>query len=296
LAVPGGSSARHALALLRQTMPAVQADYIHIYDPSSAGASASGQMPDTPAAPGVSVGMIDGGVSDRHGAFRGAHITAANFAGTATAPATVHGTAIASLLVGQDRSFRGHLPGAHLFAADVYGGQADGGNAVAISRALDWMAANRVPVVNISLAGPHNILLAAAVHRFLAKGHVLVAAVGNEGPASQPRFPAAYHGVVAVTAVNAEHRLMLEANPMTSGFAAFGIDVPAARLPDGYAHYSGTSFAAPAVTAAFAHLLVRPDVEGANSALTALTQRSPRLVSAGDAQIYLIEPATAPPP
>ena len=56
-----------------------------------------------------------------------------------------------------------------------------------------------VPVINMSLAGPPNEVLKAAIKRALDAGHVIVAAVGNGGPASPPLYPAAYEGVIAVT-------------------------------------------------------------------------------------------------
>ena len=48
--------------------------------------------------------------------------------------------------------------------------------------ALDWLARKRIAVINLSLTGPENPVLQRAVARLVAKGHVLVAAVGNEGP------------------------------------------------------------------------------------------------------------------
>ena len=48
-------------------------------------------------------------------------------------------------------------------------------------------------------------------------------------------------------------------------FAALGVDVPAA-VARGYGKVTGTSFAAPAVTARFAVLLPEPDVHNAEHA------------------------------
>jgi subtilisin family serine protease len=207
----------------------------------------------------IVIGMVDGAIERRHPALSHADITVLQFVGKNGAPGSSHGTAIASLLVGKDGEFSGHLPAGKLFAADVFGGAANGGSAADIARALNWMAVNRVAVTNISLAGPPNTLLAAAVKAFLASGHVLVAPVGNDGPAAPPNYPAAYPGVVAVTSVDREAHLQIDANRGYARYAAQGVNVRAALLPSGYANVTGTSYAAPAVAAHLAALVETPD-------------------------------------
>ena len=54
-------------------------------------------------------------------------------------------------------------PARLLVVADVYGSDPAGGNALALARALGWMAIQRVPVVAISLVGPPNLLVARAI-------------------------------------------------------------------------------------------------------------------------------------
>ena len=77
-----------------------------------------------------------------------------------------------------------------------------GGSIDAILGALGWMAREHVPVVNISLVGPPNTLLENVTRAMVARGHLLVAAVGNDGPAAKPLYPAAYPGVIGVTGVD----------------------------------------------------------------------------------------------
>lgn len=292
LAVPDGMGEADALAALRSADPSGAYDYDHIYNPSGDGAAA---MPGPPHAylpvDAIRVGMIDGGIETHHSALAGNALVTQTFAGKNDAPATQHGTAIASLLIGKDGSFSGYLPGARLFAADVFGGAPDGGSALDIARALDWLAQNHVPVTNISLAGPPNALLAAAVKAFVAGGHVLVAAVGNDGPAAPARFPAAYDGVFGVTSVDAAGHLEIDANRNAVRFAARGIDVRAAALPRGYASVTGTSYAAPVVAAGFARLLDRPDPKLVQDAAGLLAQQASHNAEAGVP--YLAPPAAA---
>jgi len=88
-----------------------------------------------------------------------------------------------------------------------------------------------VAVINISLVGPKNLLLARVVAALIARGYVIVAAVGNDGSAAPPLYPAAYRHVISVTAVDAERRVLFEAErgPQVT-FAAQGADLKAANL------------------------------------------------------------------
>jgi hypothetical protein len=291
LRAPSGMSAVEALAALRKADPAGLYDYDHLYDPSG-DASAGIAIADGGAGESSSlrIGMIDGGISKRHRAFRESTIVVKNVVGPGEAPPTAHGTAIASLLVGHDGDFAGYLPGATLYAADVFGGQPSGGSADDIVRALEWLAQNKIAVVNVSLAGPPNKLLEASVKAFVARGHVLVAAVGNEGAAAPTSYPAGYGGVIGVTSVDAERHLQLDANRNAVTFAARGVEVHAAALERGYADYTGTSFAAPAVAARFALLLRQPDVQAASRARLALEQTVTPLGDPGFGKGYLAPP------
>lgn len=266
LRAPEGMDAVRALNALRLADPAGSYDYAHIYNPAGdrLGAAAGSIAAISTAA--VRIGMIDGPLEKRHPSLTQADITMQQFAGKAGVPGSSHGTAIASLLVGRDNGFSGYLPAGKLFAADVFGGAADGGSAVEIARALNWMAANQIAVTNISLVGPSNALLAAAVKAFLSSGHVLVAPVGNDGPAAPSNYPAAYPGVIAVTSVDAGGHLQIDANRGYARYAAQGVNVRAAALPNGYASVTGTSYATPGVAAHLATLVDAPDAANARDA------------------------------
>jgi subtilisin family serine protease len=123
------------------------------------------------------------------------------------------------------------------------------------------MAREKVAVINVSLVGPRNALLERAVGALVVRGHIIVAAVGNDGPAAAPLFPASYEGVIGVTGVDAKHRVLIEAGRGKQvDFAARGADVSAAAAaPDQYAAVRGTSFAAPLVASLLAELRA-PDV------------------------------------
>jgi hypothetical protein len=252
LSVPNGMAVTKALRLLHKVAPALNADYDPVYQPAGGGlrpiaaplASAEGVIA---GATGRTIGMIDGGVAS-HPSLAGAQIEQNGFAGSPKP--TGHGTAIASLLVGNQGPFRGAATGAQLYVADVYGGSQAAGSATAIVRALGWLAAHHPQVITISLVGPSNALVQRAIQAVQVRGIEVVAAVGNDGPAAPPQYPASYPGVIAVTGVDAHGRSLIEAGRATHlDFAAPGADMAAALPGHGYARVRGTSFAAPLAAA-----------------------------------------------
>ena len=249
LAVPNGGSARDGLKLLHKIAPELQADFDHLFEPAGGPlAPIAGMLAATSAASsGRTVGMVDGGVAS-HPSLAGKSIEQHGFAG-APQP-TGHGTAVASLLVGNQGPFHGAATGARLLVADVYGGNRAAGSATAIVRALGWLAAHHPQVINVSLVGPPNKLVQRAIQIVQSRGIEVVAAVGNDGPAAPPQYPASYPGVVAVTAVDASGRALPEAGKATHlDFAAPGADMAAALPGNGYTRVRGTSFAAPLAAA-----------------------------------------------
>ncbi|MBI1250565.1 MAG: S8 family serine peptidase [Alphaproteobacteria bacterium] len=260
LRAPAGASTRSALRALRRIDPEGVFDFNHIYL-ESGGAPVAMQGQSTP---GVRVGLIDGGVDAR--ALSGVTVRQRGFAGDAAASA--HGGAVAGLLTG---------PGAALFVADVYCGAATGGSARAVAQALGWMAQERVGVINVSLVGPRNATLQAAIAAMVRRGHVIVAAVGNDGPSAAPLYPAAFPGVIGVTGVTARGRALLEAGrgPQVD-FAARG-DSAAGR---------GTSFASPIVARTLARRLTAPSPERAARAVAALESVATDLGAPGRDDVY----------
>lgn len=249
LAVPKGMGARAGLRLVQQVAPKLQADFDHIFEPAGGAlmpmqaAIASSQGPRG----GPSIGMVDGGAA-AHPSMAGARIEQNGFAGSPQP--TGHGTAVASLLVGSHGPFRGAATGAQLYVADVYGGNRAAGSASVIVKALGWLASHRPRVINISLVGPSNKAVARAIQILQSRGIHVVAAVGNDGPAAPPQYPASYPAVVAVTGVDARGRALPEAGRSTHlDFAAPGADMAAALPGKGYARVRGTSFAAPLAAA-----------------------------------------------
>lgn len=254
LSPPRGLSLRRAVDRLKALDPDGAYAFNHVYSPAGEGGDpmASAPIPARPVEPRTSsslrLGLIDTGVEATHPALANSRIVQRGFAGPARLAA--HGTAVASLMVGRAGAFSGAAPGADLYVADVYGGAVSGGSSTALAEALSWMVENDVRVVNISLVGPRNALVEAAVRRVQVRDVLIVAAVGNDGPAAPPLFPASYDGVIGVTAVNARDRPLPEAGRgLQVDFAAPGADMAAAGALSngGYVTVRGASFAAPLV-------------------------------------------------
>jgi hypothetical protein len=284
LRVPAGLGTAEALAKLRAAQPELQADFNHLYSRSgevAPGGSAAGSPPRGP----WRVGLIDGGVDRRHTALR--HAAGGSFGCGGSAVPSEHGTAVASLLVGRDRGFAGAAVKAELFAADVYCDKPDGGSAEEVVRALAWMAREHVAVVNVSLVGPQNRLLEQGVAALVKRGHLLVAAVGNDGPAAPPLYPASYAGVIGVTGVNANRRVLPEAaqGPQVM-WAAPGAEMAVARSGGGYGIARGTSFAAPLVAGLLAAELREPDAAAAAAAVERLAASAIDLGAPGRDPVY----------
>ena len=254
LAIPVRDNPRRALEELRRAAPSLDLDFDHIYEPaggalaSTSAALAMGVA--SYSAPGTRIAMIDGGVAS-HPSMARASIEQKGFAGPAAASG--HGTAVASLLVGDHGAFRGAARGSSLFVGDIYGGNPAAGSASTIIRALGWAAAKRPSVITMSLVGPANRGIERAVSILRRRGIMIVAAVGNDGPAAPPQYPASYDGVVAVTGVDARGRALIEAGRARHlDFAAPGAELAAALPGKGYAVVRGTSFAAPLAAARLA--------------------------------------------
>jgi subtilisin family serine protease len=204
------------------------------------------------------IGMIDSQVDTDHPALAQSHIESRAFVSADADMPQFHGTAIASIIAANSADYQGLAPDAEIYAAGVFELDEERGeiaSTVSLLRALDWLMSSEVGVVNISLAGPPNRLLEAALSRASEQDVVILAAAGNGGPVAQPMYPAAYDTVVAVTAVDASNQVFRLANRGTYlDIAAPGVGLLHARAGGGYAASSGTSFAVPFAAAAAASL------------------------------------------
>ena len=260
LGSPTGLADRASRNTLLAIAPDAEIEYNHLYAPQArfrrgrSGRAPLDAMPlsQRQRATRAKIGLIDTALSRSNTAFAQANVISRDFVASDNPRPINHGTAVASILVGQDPAAPGLLPRAQLYAASVFEQlpvRGSTASTAALVRALDWMVANGVKVVNMSLSGPPNRILQRAVDRAAASGVTIVAAAGNEGPNSRPLFPAAYSGVISVTALDENNRVFRLANRGRHlEFAAPGVSIRHAADANAPANSSGTSIAAPFVS------------------------------------------------
>lgn len=251
LRVPEGQTATAALAMARALDPAGIYDLGHYYSTPYETSTGPGMAAAPPAsarnvAGNLRIGLIDTDIRRTNLPSR-VDVESRAFGDASTQGNADHGTAVAAILVAHGA---GELLVANVFDND---GRRDFTSAQTIGEALAWLMATHVDVVNVSLAGPRNAVLDALVRRADARGTVIVAAAGNGGPAARPAYPAALPEVVAVTAVDGNQRIYRYANQGAYiRLATYGVQVPVMLADGTRSVFTGTSFAAPRVSARLA--------------------------------------------
>jgi subtilisin family serine protease len=271
-AVPSGLTVDQARQRILQLVPAAAFDLNHVYQtselPCSADSCAAFEMIGwTTAAHACPtdtvVGMVDTGVNGDHAALDGVDIEIFPVIGDGRKAASrLHGTAIAILIAGRaDSRTPGLLDGVRLLAAEAFHKDAAGNDvadAFDVARAIDRLVARGARVINLSFAGPANAILKLVVDSARKRDVILVAASGNAGPLAKPLYPAAYPGVVAVTAVDSSSQAYRLAGAGDHiDFAAPGVSIWTAASISGGRFRSGTSYATPFVSAALASARAR---------------------------------------
>jgi subtilisin family serine protease len=211
-------------------------------------------------AKGVKVGVIDTGFDRAHPAFtkRGSMpeptivMSPQNKADRAP---NWHGTGVLSLLAGAATSSTpGLIPDADFLVADAFFPNSRGRpvtDTLHLLEALQRLYEHGAQIINLSLVGPYDDVLHSRI-AYLSKrrGIVFVAAAGNGGPDAPPGYPAAYPEVIAVTAVDSNAKGYRDANRGSYiNVAAPGVRIWTALPNEREGMLSGTSFAAPFVTA-----------------------------------------------
>ena len=206
----------------------------------------------------VKVGLIDSAIDANHRALKQADITAKSFLPDTINQSAQHGTAIASVLVGKSEALMPLLPKAKVYSAQVFYQQSDyaqGATLSAIITGVNWLIEQNVNVINMSLAGPDNQILQRVLTAAMAKGVWVIAAAGNEGPAAPAMYPAAYQDVIAVSAIDKQQQPYRWSNRGDYiDYAALGVNVLTAQSGHRFGRESGTSIAAPHITAHIACL------------------------------------------
>lgn len=242
------------------------------------GAPAEHLQPETP----VIVAVIDAGVDTSAPLLQGRIAETVNIvAPDSLRDQSGHGTHTAGIIAAHaDASgIRGICRSCRLLILKAITNDGYGSD-LTVARAIAIAIERGARVINLSIGGPSDTpAIRNAIADAIARDIVVVAAAGNtSGEGQQRSYPAAYPGVIAVSAIDLSNQLAAFARADASidlvapGVGIFNIDTSAA----GMGSADGTSTAAPQVSAAAA--LMR----AAYPAATAAEIRSALLHSATD--------------
>jgi len=218
---------------------------------------------------GVRVAVIDTGVDIDHPELRGRIAKTGNFVevagrGDPSFNSDIHGTAVAGVIAASLNSSIGLVgvaPQAQVFALKACWQERPGAreavcDSYTLSKAIDFAILQGAQVLNFSLAGPPDPMIAKLVAAALRRGIVVVAA---DGPDAARSFPATQPGVLGVAGSDdLQGGLRFPTRRLAAGtLAAPGVDI-LTTVPHGhYDFFSGASFAAAQVSGAVALLLER---------------------------------------
>ncbi len=213
----------------------------------------SGQRP-------VRVAILDSGIDLQHPALQRLLGPGANLLKPGEPPhdENGHGTHVAGIIASASGAWwSGRPPGLVLHPVKIFDG-AGVGRIRDIVMGLRWCVEHGMEVVNLSfgtdLKTSHALEL--AVREVEAAGLLLVGAAGNDGRQGAVDFPGRYPEVLAVAACNRSDRLASFSNTGPEvDLIAPGAGVVSLAPGGGFVRMSGTSMAAPHVTAAAALLL-----------------------------------------
>ncbi|HEX4997901.1 MAG TPA: S8 family serine peptidase [Terriglobia bacterium] len=288
-----GAVAKAAALAADPRVTLAQPDFV--YDTSQASSSPPGQLlyglrmigadraQTVTRGEGVRVGVIDAGIDTASAALAKKVVDYTDVTRTGWTP-DAHGTLVAGVIASDPvpgSVSGGVAPGVQLVAIKACVAESRGLASArcwssTLARGIDLATAKNVRVMNLSVGGPEDKLLAKMVENAAGKGITVVAAAGNDGPSGRPSYPAAFDKAIAVTAVDATSRLYPQA---TRGafvdIAAPGVDILSAG-PGGRAQiFSGTS-AATAFGAGAVALLLRQRPNLTEAELLALLRETAR--------------------
>jgi hypothetical protein len=298
MTIPANMRGDAAIRELESMEPGVSAGVNHAYRAPAQDGSGDGReyanrllgWPDGGCRASAAIGLIDTAADAGDPGLSGVSLTFRDFTGAkndsarAAAGKAGHGTVTAQILAGE-----GRLDGVRLHSAGVISDHRMAREVAGVDslvRAIDWMQVSGVRLVNISLAGPYNKILDRSLQQAIAKGMIIVAAAGNSGPGSPPRYPAAFDGVIAVTAIDVDGKIYDNAvHGAHIDFAAPGVDV---FVPVGGTgeYVTGTSVAAPYVTARIAADPRALSAKTAGETMKALVESSADLGAPGRDAVY----------
>jgi type VII secretion-associated serine protease mycosin len=253
---------------------------------------------------GVTVAVLDTGVDAAHPDLTGVVLPGTDLVspgGDGRTDANGHGTHVAGIIAAVANNglgTAGLAQGVRILPVRVLD-DTGAGWASDIAKGIIWATDHGAAVINLSL-GDHvtDDVTAAAVQYANDHGVVVVAAAGNDrANGDAVTYPAAYPGVLGVAATDSQDAVASFSE--TGDFvdvAAPGVDIASTYPPSTYVYLSGTSMAAPFVSATAALMKAADPHLSPAQAAAAVESTATDLGPAGrdDASGYgLVDPAAA---
>jgi hypothetical protein len=215
----------------------------------------------------VRVAIIDTGIDTTHPDLARQIITTINIFGTSTmTDIQGHGTHTAGIIAAKPNpqtQTRGICPTCQIIAIKAINDDGYGSD-VTVAQGIDDAITAGAKVINLSIGSVNDApAIKAAIERALAADINVVAAAGNNDQSpGKVVFPAAYPGVISVTAIDKDNAIasFAQNNPGID-IVAPGVEIlSTSPFGNGYSTEQGTSTAAPQVTATIALIrALRPD-------------------------------------
>ena len=216
---------------------------------------------------GVRVAVVDTGVDTTHPDLRDRIVKTATFVqgGERTFVEDNHGTAVTGIIAADADNgigIFGVAPQAEIVVAKACWQRTPSAleavcSSWTLAKAVDFAITGEVRVLNLSLGGPPDPLLARLITKAIDRGIVVVAAV-MEHAQPAPGFPASLPSVIAVIASDARGVVRIPAGlARASLLAAPGMEVLTTAPHGAYDFRSGSSLAAAHVSGVVALLLER---------------------------------------
>jgi hypothetical protein len=212
---------------------------------------------ETTTAEGLTVAVIDTGIDYTHPDLSARYAGGRNVINDTDDPFDDHGhgTHVAGTIAADlnQAGLAGVAPQANIYAVKALA--ADGTGYVSdLVEAIDWAMEQNAAIINFSLGTTYDSsILESKLQEAANQGLFLVAAAGNTSGGSL-LYPAAYNTVVAVAATDSSDNLA-SFSSLGAEIAAPGVNINSTVPGGGYASYSGTSMAAPHVSATVALML-----------------------------------------
>lgn len=206
----------------------------------------------------VKIAVLDSGIDKNHIDLAGKVVKEFNAISSKTKVIDDlgHGTAIAGIITANDNDLGliGVAPNVELYSVKILDENGNG-KVESLIKAVEWSIENNVQIINMSFGiTKDDMNLKKVINKALDEEIVIISAAGNNYGGNVD-YPAAYEGVISVTAVDQNLKVADFSSKGKIDFSAPGVDIPILVPNNKYSFSEGTSLASAYVTGIVALVL-----------------------------------------